>query len=1266
IQFIIIENGHLTEIPNQSNRTSYDVDDNIEEIINLQEDEIFNAFYSYSSVFNDIELIKYQDVAQADNFKRINLFDNLPEIEYLKLNSKDDLSNCIDATSWDYHEIKYKIFLGNTIKIRNIALKNFTQTIDSDLKIFNYICSLNNLQINFYHGDFTSENTYRPELLKILQKHWKTKKVSKPLFRNLYFYKQPDINTEKIEYSQGAISEIIIRQAIKAQNPNDGERQNYKNVFLTAPTGSGKSVLYQIPAIYLAREKQLVTIVIVPLIALMESAVNDLIEKYNVENCAYINSSLTFSEREQTIQQLQAGDISLLFLSPELFISFGNLSFLGNRKLGLLVIDEAHTVSTWGQEFRADYWNLGNHIRKLKKYDGNQNFPILAMTATAIYGGEYNMVNEIIRSLKIEFPEPIILIGNVRRDYISFKINQFKPSAGNRYETEKKEKTKKYITASIDSEIKSLIYFPWVRTNNEVFARIPAKYMSKVVQYHGRLSHNQKRDAVYRFSKSLAIEACATKAFGMGIDIPDIKQVYHFAVSGNLADYVQEIGRLRHENDKNNNPIIKYAITDYGYKDLSYNKRLFFFSSIKQYEVRLALKKIHTIFEKKRKHNHSLRNFLVSIDDFTFITGENNEDKIKRMLLMIERDFHPYIIIRPKSIFSTVFAEIPDTVKNIFLTKYGSFAENIGVRKKLGGIYKIDLDKIWEHTFKNLTFPQVKREFFAKTLFKEFNKYEYKHPEYRTHTIYPNLKLSLELLQNTQTVISEITGYFENLKSVFSAIGRHYFSKEYLLKELKDIIQESDLRDRLVDYFLLLFSRKHEIQAQNKSPYTFLIWQYFDNEKKYLVDFADFARIKQRIIKRINDLFSTNKETISTYITTNSTGNAITVRVLYLLEILQLGTYELAGGEKPQIFIRVNDPDKLEYQVRNINKYRNTFITRQNKQFEWNNDIFHQFFSSKIDNKERWDFIEDYFLGKPVLEAEKDAENHYSVILESPQSENNGSQIAALIKNFQKIEVGKAYDSINLDFTNIEFLHPIFILPFSVYLRELNISCQNYEQLKGYLDIIHFFDYGIEINLDTDTNKVFDAFSNKNYIGLISFPVAGDEKLRSFSNTVVGKIEKLLIEKAGLAPNVMQGFRYIVSEVVDNVFEHSGTNRAWIFAQYYPTKEYFDLCILDVGKGIFGSYKDKGFDEIKTNQDAIENAITGNSTKEYNTERGYGLTTTIKMTREGFNGDYILISGDMLFFNDKIIQIPTSWQGTIVAFRLNKNRPNLDLYEYVE
>jgi anti-sigma regulatory factor (Ser/Thr protein kinase) len=165
---------------------------------------------------------------------------------------------------------------------------------------------------------------------------------------------------------------------------------------------------------------------------------------------------------------------------------------------------------------------------------------------------------------------------------------------------------------------------------------------------------------------------------------------------------------------------------------------------------------------------------------------------------------------------------------------------------------------------------------------------------------------------------------------------------------------------------------------------------------------------------------------------------------------------------------------------------------------------------------------------------------------------------------------------------------------------------------------------------------------------------------------VISKIETLLIQKANLASNVMQGFKYLVAEIIDNVFEHSGTNKAWIFAQYYPTKEYFDLCILDVGKGILGSYKEKGYEEVETDKDAVINAISGNSTKEYYNERGKGLTTTIKLTRNGFSGDYILISGDAMFFNEKIIQMPISWQGTIVCYRLNKNKPNLNLYNYVE
>ena len=831
----------------------------------------------------------------------------------------------------------------------------FTKSLDSDADILSYILEKNNVNITICKKELTTKNTYRPELLSIFQEYWKTAKHPEPQFRNLHFYENPETDLNKVEYSQGAIAEVIVRESENALN-----KKAYKNIFLTAPTGSGKSVLYQVPALYLSQKQDLVTIVIVPLIALMEDAVTGL-KKRGVDNCAYINSSLSYAERVEIVERLQNGGISILFLSPELFISFGNLSFLGNRKLGLLVIDEAHTVSTWGQEFRADYWNLGNHIYKLKKYDEGNNFPIVAMTATATFGGKKDMVSEIIERLKIERPQPIIFIGNVRRDYISFNINKFEPSEAKTYEIQKKDKTKEYIVKNVNNKIKSLVYFPWVRTNNEVYSRVPSKYMSEVVQYHGRLFDDDKKAAIHDFSNNLATTACVTKAFGMGIDIPDIQQVYHFAPSGSLTDYIQEIGRLRNEVDDNGNSTIKHAVVDYCEDDLSYNKRLFFFSAIKQYEIRLALTKINSIYEKKRKTNPALRNFLVSVDDFYFITGVNDEDRIKRMLLMIEHDFHPYLIVRPKSLFSTVYGLVPDTIRDAFLEKYGAYCIDTHERKKnTGSIYQIELNKIWGQFFPTLTFPQVKKEFYAKKLFAEW-----------TELVYPNLKLSIKLTKDYQVVLDEITGFLEAMSTIFRSLGRHYFDKDEFTALLKKHIPDDDLRVRIVNNILMLFTKKQEVKTKERTPLAFLTMRFFGTQKKYLVQFNDFRQIKQRISRRLNDLLSSKSDDISSFVTSNQSGNAMTIRILYLLEIMQLGTYELSGSEKTQIFIRVNEPEKLQSTIRNIKEYSNSFIVSQNKQFERNNEIFHSFFSKEQTDEERWSFIENYFLGNVTVTDSK-------------------------------------------------------------------------------------------------------------------------------------------------------------------------------------------------------------------------------------------------------------------------------------------------------
>ncbi|WP_223325093.1 DEAD/DEAH box helicase, partial [Streptococcus sanguinis] len=173
------------------------------------------------------------------------------------------------------------------------------------------------------------------------------------------------------------------------------KEEQFRDIFVTAPTGAGKSVMFQIPAIYLAEKSDLVTIVISPLIGLMNDQVNNIQSMTKLAET--INSDYTPSQKENVLEQIKNGDKSILYLSPETLLSNTDITnLIGDRKIGLLVVDEAHIVSTWGKSFRPDYWYLGEFISRLRKSEkSNQNFPIATFTATATYGSKDNMYFDI-------------------------------------------------------------------------------------------------------------------------------------------------------------------------------------------------------------------------------------------------------------------------------------------------------------------------------------------------------------------------------------------------------------------------------------------------------------------------------------------------------------------------------------------------------------------------------------------------------------------------------------------------------------------------------------------------------------------------------------------------------------------------------------------------------------------------------------------------------------------------------------------------------
>ena len=143
-------------------------------------------------------------------------------------------------------------------------------------------------------------------------------------------------------------------------------KKDYRDVFVTASTGAGKSAMFQISAIYLAEEYNLFTIVISPLIGLMKDQVYNL-ELLNYKYARTINSDISPIHKQEIINDIADYKCHILYISPVSLLSRSDLEqIIGDRTLGLMVIDEAHIVTTWGKQFRPDYWYLGDHLRKIK------------------------------------------------------------------------------------------------------------------------------------------------------------------------------------------------------------------------------------------------------------------------------------------------------------------------------------------------------------------------------------------------------------------------------------------------------------------------------------------------------------------------------------------------------------------------------------------------------------------------------------------------------------------------------------------------------------------------------------------------------------------------------------------------------------------------------------------------------------------------------------------------------------------------------------
>ena len=971
---IILNNNFYSEVPNQTNYDFKDIDKELD--LNndiVEENKIFESFYVDCNEKYGFNFLKHKeiDLNESENVKIYNIFDDtiLSKIELEKCisdNSSEGLCNLIEfpltenQDDKDYCLLKNDIFfLKNPSKtnliINKILLEKSKLSYIEELKILIFLYIESKIELNiFYKTNELQIEEYRESYKEILLKYWKSDQ-----FRELIFYKNPDINKEKIQLSQGNLIEFIVKNC-----ENSNQEKEFQDIYITAPTGSGKSILFQIPAIYMAEEYKLVTIVVTPLKALMYDQVSAL-KGLAVNNAEYINSDVSYFKREEIINNIKNGKTSILYLSPELLLSYDLSFFIGERILGLLVIDESHLVTTWGRDFRIDYWYLGIYIQKLRKYH-TRDFPVLALTATAVYLGDDDIVFETISSLNLKNTQ--IFLGNVVRSEINFQINKFEYE-GN-HEVAKFNQTLTVIIESINKKRKTIVYFPWTNQIEYILKEIPEKFIRLVGRYYGRVDASEKEITADDFKIGKILIILATKAFGMGVDIKDIKMIYHFSPSGNLTDYVQEIGRVARDK-----AIKGVSVVDFNLKDLKYTKILYGLSSIKQFQLLIVLQKIYDLFLLKGKRN----NMLASVEDFGFLFfGDRNEmeRKVKSALLLLEKDLlqkHRYnlLIVRPRNIYSNVFACVSKDVEEDFIKEYGEYSEMVKnsednrlncrdnlIKGDLGNIYEIKLDKIWEKYFSDLSFPVVKRLFFNKELFLDFYQ-----------NIFPRYLIKIKLKEeNPSETYSQIELYFQSLRKVFYYFNHKFFSRLEFEAKLNEVLKNRPLSKKISNVIITIFSSTVDINTGRLEFNTFLQEKTFENsiEKRYKIFLNIFDIIMHTILKNFNAMFKGYNNIFEKYISSEDAEKNDSIKLAYILEAFSLGSYELSGGKLPQIFIRISDPFRINL-ILQRGKYRNDILRNIEERHSRGIRIMEQFFGSKMTDEERWNYIENYFLGEKLV-----------------------------------------------------------------------------------------------------------------------------------------------------------------------------------------------------------------------------------------------------------------------------------------------------------
>ncbi|MEW6637282.1 MAG: ATP-dependent DNA helicase RecQ [Actinomycetota bacterium] len=314
-----------------------------------------------------------------------------------------------------------------------------------------------------------------------------------------------------------------------------------RDTLAVMPTGGGKSLCYQVPALM----QQSLTVIVSPLISLMKDQVDSLIQS-SVAGAATLHSGLSPEERWEVERRVRTGEIKMLYVAPERLRSLEFVLALRRAGVGLFVVDEAHCISEWGHNFRPDYLFLPRAVRDL----GNP--PVLALTATATP----RVRRDILRSLAMRSPE--VVVTSFNRPNLTYRV----------VEAKKKESKLPLILDVIRRSPSPGIIYATTRRECEELAASLRRSGVRAAAYHAGMGSRERSEIQERFMTDELPVVVATVAFGMGVDKPNVRFVVHSSVPASIPAYIQESGRAGRDGEPSECVLI------YRGADLGRRKRL--------------------------------------------------------------------------------------------------------------------------------------------------------------------------------------------------------------------------------------------------------------------------------------------------------------------------------------------------------------------------------------------------------------------------------------------------------------------------------------------------------------------------------------------------------------------------------------------------------------------------------------------------------------------------------------------------------------------